>query len=290
MEKIYIITRFNIAVNYGPSKQATVVPNYKPWLDDMYLSKRFNIFEKYTFPSLIRQTDVDFEWIVLFHQDTPDEYKKRITEYQSQMNNFKPWFMNDEDSYRAIELVGEYLESIRTGQKQEIISARIDNDDMINKNFIKMVREELSASNKETYLSFKDGLSYNIMTGYCSAYEYVGNHFLAMKSGSNITYILQAGVHDQVMKQEDDSVKKVVSTKMPMWVELISDTNCANVIKWSGLSNMFLPYDTSKEYPELEKLWNNKVSYVIKSIMTPLKYYKNMLRSIIKYKSEWRKG
>lgn len=287
--RLFIITRFNIAVNYGASKYNTYVPTIRPWLDEVYLEKRFDIFEKYTFPSLKRQTDTDYEWIVLFHTDTPHTYRQRIQEYESEMPNFKPWFLNDDESRRAIDLVGEYLYKVKEDSSNNVISVRIDNDDMVHRDFIKTIREKLEYRGSDTYLSFKNGLSYNLLTGYCALYDYVGNHFLSMVSGSQITYILQAGVHDQVMNKNDDSEKIVMPSKVPMWVELISDTNCANVIKWCGIKRMFIPYDTAMEYPELN-MWRGHIGYLAKCISAPIRYYWHTIICVIKYKSEWRRG
>ena len=52
-----LITFFNVGIN-------PIV------IDEIYLEKRFELFDKYTFPSINAQTDKDFTWFLLFNDKT----------------------------------------------------------------------------------------------------------------------------------------------------------------------------------------------------------------------------
>ena len=286
----FLVTRFNIAVNYKSQKANTSIPDDKPWLDEEYLRKRFDIFEKYTFPSVMKQSDMDFSWIILFHKDTPNQFMERIDEFSKKMPNIATWFLNDDDSYRALELISEYFDRIQREDKTRIISCRIDNDDMIGRDYVKEVKIRLQKENGRRFLSFSRGISYQISNHYVASFIDVGNHFLAMISDNGRpNFITAAGDHDRVMKDCSNEERIVVNTDMPMWVEIISDTNCLNRVRWSGKEGFFLPYSLAKEYPELG-LWNNWISYLFSTLFAPIYYFSHKFLLIAKYGHEWRKN
>ncbi len=268
-----VFTRFNIAVNYKAQKSDTYVPD-KPWLDEKYLSRRFEIFEKYTFPSLKGQSNQDFTWIVLFHQDTPDKYKEKISGYKALMKNFEPWFLNDEESFKALDLMSGYVDKLREDFKSEVITTRVDNDDIIHKDYVKVVRENLENCTDYKIFSFENGLSYSIINDFIGEFNDNSNHFLSMISGKcDYNHILNAGSHDAIIKNTPIDHIMVVRTKIPMWIELISDTNCANRLRWGGIKQMFIPYETLDEYSMLSRVWNGRLSYLKRMIEAPIIYY-----------------
>ena len=80
--KHYLITRFNLRVQYGCKLKD---PDNNPMLrifDDDYLEERFDIFEKYTLPSVKNQINQNFTWVVLFHKNTPNTFLNRINELE----------------------------------------------------------------------------------------------------------------------------------------------------------------------------------------------------------------
>lgn len=283
-----MVTRFNIAVKYKSKKFSTTIPDIKPWLDRDYLKKRFDLFDKYTFPSVYNQTDKDFIWLVLFHKDTPNEFVELIDNYRAVLPAFTPCFLNDEESYDVFNFVSDYIREIQDGGDIRVISSRVDNDDVIHHEFVKTTKEYLSKSKDTMFLSYENGFQYEIATRYCTEYCEIGNHFLAMITGTkDVNSILSAGDHDQVMKTRSDDVKTIVKTKIPMWCEIISDSNCINSLRWGG---WFTNCDMAKAFPELPKLWNNRLEYCGRSILNIFLYARWKLSSVVKYGRQWRRG
>ena len=58
--KHFIITRFNIRANYGCKLKNPENNPMNRILEEDYLKERFSIFEKYTLPSIKRQTNPNF--------------------------------------------------------------------------------------------------------------------------------------------------------------------------------------------------------------------------------------
>ena len=71
----YIITRFNVPIVTMLTKQLDAID---VTTDEKYLDKRFSLFEKYTVPSMLNQTNKDFMWIILFSDKTPAKYQSRM--------------------------------------------------------------------------------------------------------------------------------------------------------------------------------------------------------------------
>lgn len=84
--KHYLLTKFNI---YYPlnSKKTNQIINPKLRLNLDYLNFRVELFTKYTFPSVINQTNKDFEWLILIDVKTP----KTIIEKLEKLVFGKSW-------------------------------------------------------------------------------------------------------------------------------------------------------------------------------------------------------
>ena len=65
----FLITRFNISTPFTGNT---------PILTDAWLTKRFELFEQFCFPSVAGQTNNNFQWIILFHPETPSHFMKRF--------------------------------------------------------------------------------------------------------------------------------------------------------------------------------------------------------------------
>ena len=173
-----LLTRFNLAIHFGCEKRPdSKCPDF-PWLDEEYLSKRFEIFEKWTYPSIKNQTDNNFKWIVLFHRETPKRFKQRIKCYEENMDNFEAWFLNDDESHDYDKIIYEYIK--KTYPLEQVITTRIDNDDLVHKTFIESIKKDFTYKNTMEVLTYQNGLQYDAKGGILLKYDYINNHFLSL--------------------------------------------------------------------------------------------------------------
>ena len=276
MKPVAVITRFNLASRYRYRKLYSDVPEgHFLFLDEEYLEKRFALFEEYTFPSFERQTDKNFRWIVLFHKDTPERFKERIMKYQEKLSLFEPCFLDDEQSENFLEVIKEKLrEYDRTG----VITARVDNDDMIHETFVERIKREMGDA---TILSFVNGLQYDTRTRRCMSYNYVNNHFMCHASSPDDTGMnIYSFQHADVDRNIDSSKKKTVRTKIPMWVEIVSGTNCVNEI-WSRPSKAIVPYQVKEAYPALNLKWSTRAGWAAyTAVQIPVSFFR-MFRDVV---------
>ena len=99
------------------------------------VERPFKLFETYCLPSVKNQSNQNFAWLVFFDIDTPKHYLNKINIIAENYDNFKPVFI---DGFK--ELGNELqlqIELIQVNIDEFFIITRLDNDDIIHKNFIK---------------------------------------------------------------------------------------------------------------------------------------------------------
>ncbi len=218
--KHFIITRFNIRANYSCSLKDSSYNPMTKILDLDYLKQRFSIFEKYTLPSIKSQTNQNFSWIVLFHSDTPNIFKSKILKLKKKYN-FIDVYLNDNQKFDLLEyckdnnLISDYF-----------ITTRIDNDDMLSKNYVEKVQNYANQNFHKCILSFENGIKYDLTTNKTYDYARKDNHFLSMigeKNDSILNYN-----HSKIFDTGIDV--EIIKTCKPMWTEIIHESNVHNMV------------------------------------------------------------
>lgn len=258
-----VLTRFNLALNFACKKREdSTVPQDKPWLEPDYLEKRFDIFEKYTYPSFAGQTDKNFKWIVMFHKDTPQKFKERIQKLSQGMEQMEAWFLDDEECRRCTTVIREYI--LQTYQNQGVITSRVDNDDIVHETFIESIKADMSQFTEDTILSYENGLQYDTRNREIMKYDYANNHFLSLfvadTKGNNHILSYDHSAIDCLAKKE--GLKRCVkNTQVPLWVEVLTMTNYSNAPRWR-FSALTVPYNITQEYPVLDVDWNSRMQWI----------------------------
>lgn len=218
----FIITRFNIPTKYAGRKN-TSMDNVDPKTNEKYLDYRMNLFDRYTFPSLKNQTNKNFKWLVLFSNQTPQKYKKRLQLFAEEFTNFCPLYLTDEEAYNF----DIYLESVLNQYDCDTyITTRIDNDDAISINMIEEIQKYYKQEcNENLLLSFTCGLQYTEKTKRFATQNIKGNHFITMIL-TNPSKTVISFPHNKIPKEI--TTVTMGEKKKPMWIEVIHENNYAN--------------------------------------------------------------
>ena len=219
--KHFIITRFNIRANYGCKLKNPENNPMNRILEEDYLKERFSIFEKYTLPSIKRQTNPNFIWLILFHKKTPNIFIKKIQELKEQFS-FMDLYFDDGESFSF----WEYCNSQKEDTKY-FVTTRIDNDDMFAEDYIARIQNYADRNLHECILSFSKGIKYDLSTKKQYEHERKDNHFLSM-IGTKEECILQYN-HAKIFESGKEIV--MLDSNMPMWTEIIHESNVTNRIK-----------------------------------------------------------
>ena len=72
----FLLTRFNVLLPNGSTSEPTALKN--PGVDGGWLGRRFDLFEHVCLPSVARQTEGAFQWLVFMDWATPLAFKERM--------------------------------------------------------------------------------------------------------------------------------------------------------------------------------------------------------------------
>lgn len=226
--KHIIITRFNLPQRWNADKQGKTV------LDSEWLKERFELFEKFCLPSIIAQTSQNFEWWVYFDINTDNLFKKRIESIEREYKNFKPKF---EHSYEAFEAnmpkdISQYLVDVEIDW---LITTRLDNDDMLARNTVKLLQKNFSFNN--TLLEIPYGYTLELIkTPKLRKVHSELNPFISYIENIKEGKFVRSVYYYQHSEWKD--VSRINVSKKPQWVQIIHEKNVFN----RALGKIVFPY------------------------------------------------
>ena len=130
----FLITRFNLHFE-TPAWQKD--KNHNETLSEEWMSSRLEIFEKYCLPSVLKQTNLNFRWIIFFDIKTTLPNRKIIEKLLFDIPFISIYyiagnaFQTEQKSY--------ILEHLGNNTKH-IITTRVDNDDVLHEKFIEKIQ------------------------------------------------------------------------------------------------------------------------------------------------------
>jgi len=131
-----IVTRFNLRVEGE-------LPD-REWMDH-----RWDLFDRFTYPSVMAQTNPNFKWVVLFSADTASEDLAKIETYTDP--RFRPAFIARYEWARRAAITSNI-----EGKPSHLIMSRLDNDDAIHEDYIEKVQAEFKGQ-ELAFINFPRG-------------------------------------------------------------------------------------------------------------------------------------
>ena len=274
----YIITRFNLPVFNGGLRDGASINN----LGSKYLGARFEIFQKYTYPSIRNQTCQDFKWLVLMDEDTPIEFKKVLDDLHTEYDNLIPCYFslgvynnnvtqdyidlyNDYSSkigiapYNSIEQ-GEYVQRVLSPlfikdeiskfnvQSEFIVTTRIDNDDLFHPEMIENVQNRITQERECCMYNYSYGYQVHLKKRLLQLDYFPHNHYTTLVENSN-------GLFQSVLYWDHTVVERFVSYKeintTPLWIELVHELNVSNAFETSPNHYLLFKNLDNRTYPML---------------------------------------
>lgn len=162
----YIITRFNMPWVKDEKHKSK-------GLDSDYLRERFDIFDRYTVPSVKNQTCKNFKWLVIFDSRTPKEFIDKINSYR-QLDFYEPLFVEVGFSLK------DYIDELIEHSSGQFISSRLDNDDAILPNYVEEVQQKAAKIYpKDKYITSPINYRYDAKDKTLTTYRLKKNHFIS---------------------------------------------------------------------------------------------------------------
>ncbi len=233
----FILTRFNVPLKFDlpPGEQAPHMG-----VDEKWLTRRFELFERVCLASVARQTEQHFNWLVFMDWATPVVFKERMAALTVHYTFLQPIYCSQFDESLVLEEIHR-----REGPETVRITTRLDNDDAIHPRLIEQVQQlaqvNLSSQDLATgfFISFPIGCSEQHADFYIQRYRH--NPFTSfVSSQESVTHVLSSD-HRYIA----DVAPVVFEYCRPMWCQVIHGENVANELRgiywpWGG-SSEFAP-------------------------------------------------
>ncbi len=216
----FILTRFNLLL-WNKDK------GRKPVRTIAWLENRFSLFEHYCLPSIVNQTCLVFEWIVLFDSETPERFKERIREFQAKCPQLIPIFVEPKNGRHFAEIFRrEVTKRLKT---ERIITTYLDNDDALDVRFVEDVQQRATKLNDGTFIFYTHG--YQLFTDYHYILRIYSprNHFVSVverNDASVVRTIYGYGSHYYINKIKGARIEYIQDE--PMWCEVVHERNMGN--------------------------------------------------------------
>ena len=162
----FLLTRFNVR---KVRKTNVVLNKTNIELTPEWLNHRIGLFQQYCLPSVLSQTNKNFVWIIFYDEKSDKRLLQKIMEWELQLtlaqipHIFHPCPSLPESSMS--ENVFNAIKDILSSQPhRHILQSRLDNDDIVHKDYISLIQEK--ARNIIDSISLSHPSTIDILHGY----------------------------------------------------------------------------------------------------------------------------
>lgn len=163
------LLRFSVLTpTYYSEKFDTLEATAAHLFSEERMALRFHLFENLCLPSLIRQSDPDFQMLILTAESLPALYRDRLEALLAPYDNIT---LRPVDTSNHYPLLRKAYNSVATENATHRIMFRLDDDDAVDLNFIKRTKHlarglfhfhdnpppTILAYNRGYYVQFQDG-------------------------------------------------------------------------------------------------------------------------------------
>jgi len=213
-----LLTRFNLKINPDIESKENL------GLNNEWLEHRFQIFHELCFPSVLNQSKKDFLWIIFFDIHTPEVFKKKAESLSQYAENIKIIFI---DGFRELNSsLQNIIQPFIVGSF--VISTRLDNDDIIHKDFLATIGE-LAIQKNNTVIDLIAGHQLKLINkkAIIKKYENAFNPFVSLVETNGQIKTVLSKMHNE-WKNANEIIKL---NKKHLWIEYTHDKNIANYNK-----------------------------------------------------------
>lgn len=253
----YLLTRFNIRIASMLTKQLDAIDISR---NELYLKNRFRLFFTYTAPSVISQTNKNFEWIILFSDNTPEQFKSRMHKLTEKHEFIHVLYVKDNEN--STDVINAHILKKKCDW---LITSRLDNDDALASTYIDDVQSYYKNHEEKKYaLIFNDGYQYEEKSCVMARYHFPKNHFSSLlseycSSPDSILNYRHTDIDKAVMLKE-------VNTDYPNWMEIVHDTNVTNRMHFS-IKDVVIKEKESEKFGIYNLKTANMATAIKRSIM-----------------------
>lgn len=218
-----IVTRFAVPASFKPRRGRDESGSPTHHLNEDWLYQRINLLSRWCAPTVNRQTNKNFIWILSVDERVPRAIQEEILKVAG--DHAVLAFVREGQSFTY-----SFSEIFRSRGDKKIISSRLDSDDGISKHFANTVQKNIELGKG---LNFLHGLRYDPESHTAQHRKDASNPYMSYFSYEGL-HAYDLGGHG---KWHERGVEVVdYDTNTPMWLQVIHGNNARNQMG-KGLRN-----------------------------------------------------
>ncbi len=184
------------------------------------MEERFELYERYCLPSVLAQTNQDFEWRIYFDRHTSQEHLERARRGIAGRDNIRLMLCGIYGS----ETVQEDLTRDLPESGGWLVTTRFDNDDALHREFVERLQKEVCPGTKES-LNFPLGVVYGHGKAYLSRQE--SNAFISLSEPFPNFQTVISTPHEKMARIA--AVRNIDGG--PAWMQVVHELNVSNKLR-----------------------------------------------------------
>jgi hypothetical protein len=209
-----VITRFNLKRSAWVNDRSGHPVQTTEWMDH-----RIALFRRYCYPSMVKQTNQNYTWIILFDRDTPDEHRALMKDSESCPQIVPLYLEKDMPQEEIIDRVNATVDRA----VDYLITTRLDNDDAFHGKAVEVIQSNYQGQSFQFM---------NLLKGYvvCGNQAYLvdepSNPFITLvekRSGNQFKTVL---LDEHLLLHRHGPIKQICD--QPYWLRVIHERNVLN--------------------------------------------------------------
>lgn len=201
--KYLILSRFAV--------QLSTVPDQAPFLLASWIDRRLDLFERFCVPSVLSQTDSNFEWIAALDPRIPEQVAAKMVDIAR--GRLRVLRVDGEDDF------ARQVDARIRAEGRAVVSSRLDTDDALALDFVRTVREAIRPGE---VLNFPDGAALDLVSGRIRQKVMPSNPFVSYFGEKSV---LSLGGHSRASSCRG---YRELKTRQPMWLQVMHEGNLKN--------------------------------------------------------------
>ena len=215
----YLVSRFNINHLHYVSHDLNRA------LSTDWLNYRIDLFYRYTYPTISKQSNMNFRWLVLFDYRT----NKDIIDKFIKADTFKICSILLVGDLNYINVLKEYMFNNLNSTTNHILSTTLDTDDGVFPDFIDTIQLVYSESSSEVPfgINFNKGYIVDVLTGMFYAKSFYSNPYYTLVENVDELETVCCLPHHLLSKK----FFTINLNKRRYWIQNIHSSNFGNYLK-----------------------------------------------------------
>ena len=194
---------------------------------EIWLKHRIELFSNFLLPSLVNQTNKNFDFVLLIEHETPILEILKIKKLCETIQCNNVFFLECESEGELC----EFYKNIKKQGKVRLITTRIDNDDAVSIHFINIINEKAAGNNNKIFaINFDFGYVVNIKKTPPMFYflKHISNSFITLVETDVDEF---KGVYCFMHFEIEKKFNTIHISDKVNWLQIVHKENIANKVR-----------------------------------------------------------